>query len=255
MDLTKLRPTYSQFRAETLTVEDGRARMHFAPPVAQKPPLAPPIGKGGELWQKLYNQAVASKHPQPEKCADTVLRAREKTLKIEAARHKLQVTDKVPKPAETVVAAKTGVKRARVVPVGSRCVATKMDGKQCEFKRHPDCGKFCSKHAVPSRAFTTHAWGELGLDTSLQGYAAFKKEDLIKKIGPPNNFCDEKTESDWQVKLEDGTVLSLYYSQESKKKLHIGGKDASVLPKAKKLLGVEVVSMMEVLEMVRNKNL
>ena len=255
MYLTKLRPTYSQFRSERVSVEDGHARMHVAPPLPQKPALAPPIGKGSEVWQKLYNQAVEDKHPYPEKCADSVLRAREKTLKIEANRHKLQKTDKVPKPAETVVAAKTGVKRARVVPVGSRCVATKMDGKQCEFKRHPDCGKFCSKHAVPSRAFTTHAWGELGLDTSLQGYAVFKKEDLIKKIGPPNNFCDEKTESDWQVKLEDGTVLSLYYYHESKKKLHIGGKDASVLPEAKKLLGVEVVSMIEVLEMVRNKNL
>jgi len=148
MDLTKLRPTYSQFRSERVSVEDGHARMHVAPPVAQKPPLAPPIGKGSELWQKLYNQAVESKHPYPEKCADTVLRAREKAIKIEAGRHKLQKTDKVPKPAETVVAAKTGVKRARVLPYESRCVATKMDGKQCEFKRHPDCGKFCSKHAV-----------------------------------------------------------------------------------------------------------
>lgn len=255
MDLTKLRPTYSQFRTETLSVEDGRARMHVAPPVAKKPALAPPQGKGGEVWQKLYNQAVEDKHPCPEKCADSVLRAREKSLKIEAGRHKLQKTDKVPKPAETVVAAKTGVKRARVVPTGSRCAATKMDGKQCEFKRHPDCGKFCSKHAVPCHAFTTHAWGELGLGTSLQGYAVLKKEELIKKLGPPNNFCDEKTESDWQVKLEDGTVLNFYYYHESKKKLHIGGKDASVLPKAKKLLGVEVVSMMEVLEMLRNKNL
>ena len=148
MDLAKLRPTYSQFRTEPISIEDGRARAHAAPQIAKKPPLAPPIGKGSDLWQKLYDQAVASKHPEPEKCADSVLRAREKTIKIEAGRHKLQVTDKVPKPSETVVAVKTGVKRARVLPHDSRCAATKMDGKQCEFKRHPDCGKFCSKHAV-----------------------------------------------------------------------------------------------------------
>lgn len=149
MDLAKLRPTYSQFRTETLSVEDGRARMHVAPPAAsKKAALAPPKGKGGELWRKLYDQAVLNKHPNPELLADSMLRAREKTLKIEAERHKLQKTDKVPKPTETVATAKTGVKRARVLPYDSRCVATKMDGKQCEFKRHPDCGKFCSKHVV-----------------------------------------------------------------------------------------------------------
>ena len=149
MDLAKLRPTYSQFHSERVSVEDGHARMHVAtPPVAKKPSLAPPQGKGGDLWQKLYNQAVATKHPEPEKCADSMLRAREKAIKIEAGRHKLQKTDKVPKPSETVVATKTANKRARVLPYDSRCTATKMDGKQCEFKRHPDCGKFCSKHAV-----------------------------------------------------------------------------------------------------------
>ncbi len=77
-----------------------------------------------------------------------MLRAREKAISIEASRHKLQVTDKIPKPTETVVAIKTSIKRSRVLPYESRCAATKMDGKQCEFKRHPDCGKFCSKHAV-----------------------------------------------------------------------------------------------------------
>ena len=149
MDLAKLRPTYSQFRSERVSVEDGHARMHVPPPaVPKKTALAPPKGKGGELWQKLYDQAVVNKHPDPELIADSMLRTREKTLKIDAERHKLQKTDKVPKPAETVVAAKTGVKRARVLPYDCRCTATKMDGKQCEFKRHPDCGKFCSKHAV-----------------------------------------------------------------------------------------------------------
>jgi hypothetical protein len=35
-----------------------------------------------------------------------------------------------------------------------------MDGKQCEFKRHPDCGKFCSKHAV-------RTFGPTGTESSL----------------------------------------------------------------------------------------
>ena len=258
MNLSKIRQTQGLFRTERLSFEEAHARVHVVPEITPKLIRPPPKGKGGELWQKFYDMAIQEKTPMPEKFADSMLRMREKTLELKAARRKLQVTDKVPKPQETSVVNKgtTGVKRGRSLPpVDQRCRATKMDGKQCEFKRHAECGEFCSKHAVPSRAFTTHAWGELGLDTSLQGYAAFKKEDLIKKLGPPNNFRDEKTESDWQVKLEDGTVLNLYYYQESKKKLHIGGKDASVLPKAKKLLGVEVLSVTELLEMVRNKNL
>jgi len=148
MDLAKLHPTYSLFRTDRVSAEEGRARVHAVPHVTPKKTLAPPVGKGGEFWRRLYDQAVVNKHPYPELLADSMLRAREKALKIEASRHKLQVTAKVPKPAETVVVAKTGVKRGRVVPTEARCAATKMDGKQCEFKRHPDCGKFCSKHAV-----------------------------------------------------------------------------------------------------------
>ena len=83
----------------------------------------------------------------PEKLADSMLRMYEKTLKIDASRRKIQITDKVPKAIETVSMNKS--KRGRSIPpAGYRCRATKMDGKQCEFKKHPECGEFCSKHAI-----------------------------------------------------------------------------------------------------------
>jgi hypothetical protein len=102
----------------------------------------------GELWQKFYDMAVREKTPMPEKFADSLLRIRERTLEIEASRHRTKVTDKVPKPHQELVA--SGVKKkGRMLPsVEQRCRATKMDGKQCEFKRHPECGEFCSKHAI-----------------------------------------------------------------------------------------------------------
>jgi hypothetical protein len=80
-----------------------------------------------------------------EKLANSMLRMYEKNLEIEASRRKIQVTDKIPKPQEMV----TTNKRGRSIPsAGQRCRATKMDGKQCEFKKHPECGEFCSKHAI-----------------------------------------------------------------------------------------------------------
>ena len=100
-----------------------------------------------EIWQRFYDVAVREKTPMPEKLADSMLRVRERTLKIEAARRKIQITDKVPKAIETVSMNK-GKRGRSIPPAGQRCRATKMDGKQCEFKKHPECGEFCSKHAI-----------------------------------------------------------------------------------------------------------
>ena len=101
-----------------------------------------------ELWQRFYDVAVREKSHMPEKLADSMLRVRERTLEIEASRRRTQVTDKVPKPHQELVA--SGIKKkGRSIPsAGQRCRATKMDGKQCEFKKHPECGEFCSKHAI-----------------------------------------------------------------------------------------------------------
>lgn len=62
-----------------------------------KPIPAPPEGKGGELWQKLYTEAQRTKHPDAEKFADSCLRARERALKLDAQRAKIQRTNKIVK--------------------------------------------------------------------------------------------------------------------------------------------------------------
>ena len=148
MDLQKLRPTYSQWRAPLGPAPEGRARP--TPPVAvAKPALAPPKGKGNELWQKFYNDAVAAKSPWPEKLADTLLRSRERALELQAKRHTTQVTLEPPKPQEAAAANKGKAAKGRpVVHETLRCKARTLTGKQCGFKA--TCGEFCKKHAVDS---------------------------------------------------------------------------------------------------------
>ena len=113
------------------------------------PPSAPravpprPDGHGNELWQKLLSAAIKSGHPDPEKMADTALRAREKAMALMAARPKLLVTKEVPKPAETVAVA--AARKGRIVPHAAlRCNAQTLEGRQCGFKA--TCGNFCKKH-------------------------------------------------------------------------------------------------------------
>lgn len=147
--LATLRETEKSLFGKRSSVEEGRLRVWKAKPVKPKSPLAPPKGKGGELWCKLRDEAITEGHKEPERLADAILRARELAQKIEADRHKLQKTDKVPTPSETVVSETKNAKRGRTLPGAEfRCMATKMDGKQCEFKRNPQCGQFCTKHAV-----------------------------------------------------------------------------------------------------------
>ena len=148
MDLQKLRPTHSQWRAPLDTAAERRAATVQKPQAqtASKTLLQPPKGKGGELWTKFYNDAVARGHPLPEKLADTLLRSREHALEIEARRHRLQVTDKVPKPVEAVVANTTAAKGRKVVHEALRCKAKTLEGRQCAFKA--TCGDFCKRHAV-----------------------------------------------------------------------------------------------------------
>lgn len=149
MDLQKLRPTYSQWRAPLLTSEEARARASQRPQSSAAKVLAqPPKGKGNELWQKFYNDAVARGHPLPEKLADTLLRSRERALELEAARHKVLVTEEKPKAQETAVAPPK--KGGRVMPSeAARCKALTLEGRRCGFKA--TCGAFCKKHAVEEK--------------------------------------------------------------------------------------------------------
>ena len=148
MDLNKLRPTYSQWRAPLGPNSEGRVR---ATPVCTARPLAPPPeGKGGPLWQKFYDDAVAQRHPLPEKLADTLLRSREHSLALEASRRKAKVTTEVPKPSETASVNKGKAKSGKpILHDACRCRAMTLEGTRCGFKA--TCGEFCKKHAVAEK--------------------------------------------------------------------------------------------------------
>jgi len=148
MDLNKLRPTYSQWRSPLGPVAEGRTRPAPAANVAKQ--LAqPPKGKGGPLWQKFYNDAVAQRHPMPEKLADTLLRSRELSLELDAKRHKAKVTTEVPKPSETSAVNKGTAKAKQVLHDACRCRAMTLEGRRCGFKA--TCGEFCKKHNVSEK--------------------------------------------------------------------------------------------------------
>lgn len=151
MDLQKLRPTKSQWCLPRLSVAEARARATSSPSAsAAKYIMQPPKGKGGPLWQKFYEEAVARRHPQPEKLADTLLRSREYTLELEAVKRKSMITTEVPKPSETVTVNKVGVKKAKpVIHDALRCKALTLEGRRCGFKA--TCGDFCKKHSVAEK--------------------------------------------------------------------------------------------------------
>ena len=148
MDLQKLRPTYSQWRAPVVTASAGRARVHVARAVDEKPTATARTGAKGDLWDSFYDAAVLRGHPDPERMATSSLRARERAIDIEAARRKVKMTLEKPKPVETVVAARE--KKGRALPHESvRCKAKTLEGKQCGFRA--TCSGFCSKHHVVNK--------------------------------------------------------------------------------------------------------
>jgi hypothetical protein len=152
MDINKLRPTYSQWRAPLATAAEGRVRGSSAPSAsAAKQLVQPPKGKGGPLWQQFYNDAVAKGHPMPEKLADTLLRSREHALEIEAKRHTVIEYKGVPKMQETVGTNKGTVKKGgkAVLHDAFRCKALTLEGRRCTFKA--TCGDFCKKHTVAEK--------------------------------------------------------------------------------------------------------
>jgi hypothetical protein len=124
-------------------VADGSSRIRPGSSLLPaKPPPPPPREKGGATWQKMYEDAVAANHPEPEKLADSMLRSREKALELKDARAKVIVTTIKPKAAESSAVEKTGRK---TLPAASRCKACTLSGKQCGFKATK--GPFCSKHS------------------------------------------------------------------------------------------------------------
>jgi hypothetical protein len=153
MDLQKLRPTKSQWCTPLDTATERRAATLQKPPTqaAAKVLFPPPKGKGNELWQKFYNDAVARGHPLPEKLADTLLRSREYALELEANRRSIKEYTGIPKMQETVAANKGTAKKAgkTVLHDAVRCKALTLEGRRCGFKA--TCGEFCKKHSVAEK--------------------------------------------------------------------------------------------------------
>ena len=149
MDLQKLRST-PVWCPPRLTVEEARTRAAQRPVNASAKRILsePPKGKGGELWQKLYNDAVARCHPYPEKLADTLLRSREHAMEIEEKRRKLMITTEKPKAQETVAVETKKANRVTLTDK-TRCKALTLEGRRCGFKAV--CGDFCKKHAVAEK--------------------------------------------------------------------------------------------------------
>jgi hypothetical protein len=87
----------------------------------------------------------------PEKLADTLLRAREYTLELEANRRTTKEYTGVPKMQETAAANKGAAKKGAkpVLNDAFRCKALTLEGRRCGFKA--TCGEFCKKHSVAEK--------------------------------------------------------------------------------------------------------
>jgi hypothetical protein len=142
--------TFARLRADLHSARKPAKVIHRAPvpetapvtPAPAKPPPAPPKGQGGPIWQKLFADAVAQGHPEPARLADTLLRAREKTLELKEKRHKVEITTKKPTPAECAGV----VAGAKKVTGGALCKAVTLENRPCKFRAV--CGDFCKKHSA-----------------------------------------------------------------------------------------------------------
>ena len=239
MDLQKLRPTHSQWRSPLGPVAEGRARA--APAAAPaKPALAPPKGKGNELWQKFYNDAVAARSPWPEKLADTLLRSRERALELQAKRHTSQVTLAPPKPQEAAVANKGKAAKGRpVVHEALRCKARTLAGKQCGFKA--TCGDFCKKHAVADAEVPVVKWHKVAdrrrfSNVAPRGSLNFEPAAVKRVFGEPNGTSDATIDREWLVRFADDTPAVLIFRRGTPTTLLICGESVKALAKVREAL-------------------
>ncbi len=124
----------------------AEAHQRIRPPPSAVPKRAPkPVDQNGELWTRFYKAALLYGHDDPEKMADTSVRALERAKALEAARPVVKRTTGPPKPQETCVNEKAP-RKGRVIPHEAfRCKALTLEGRRCGFKSV--CGDFCKKHA------------------------------------------------------------------------------------------------------------
>jgi hypothetical protein len=228
MDLKSLRPTHSQWRAPLDTPAERRAATLQKPQVqtAAKTLLQPPKGKGGPLWQKFYDDAVARKHADPEKLADTLLRSRERALELAEARHKTVLVLAGPvKPQETCAVNTGPSKKAKaVVHEALRCKARTLAGKQCGFKA--TCGEFCKKHAV------TPTWRAVSVAARFAGQTSKGQFQIdLKRVvtvfgAPPEG-------GEWRVEFDDETLASFRWADGI---LHVSAHTVGAVAKVREAL-------------------
>jgi len=241
MDLQKLRPTRSQWSVPLDTPAERRAATLQKPQAqpAAKPLLQPPKGKGGPLWQKFYDDAVAAKSPWPEKLADALLRSRERALELQAKRHTTQEYTGKPNMQETVAANKdTATKKGRpVVHEALRCKARTLAGKQCGFKA--TCGEFCKKHAVAlPDAPTWHKVADRKLfgEVALRGSLNFAPAEVRRVFGEPNGASDDAVDMEWLVRFDDDTPAALIFRHGTPTTLLVCGESVKALAKVREAL-------------------
>lgn len=105
-----------------------------------------PVDRESELWSRFYRAAVVYGHDDPEKMADSSVRARERANSLAEARPSVKLVLAPPKPNETVVNEKLQ-RKGRALPHDTfRCKALTLEGRRCGFKSV--CGDFCKKHSI-----------------------------------------------------------------------------------------------------------
>ena len=87
--------------------------------------------------------------------------------------------------------------------------------------------------------------------TCLQGYIDIKHSELVEKLGESSSDFDSyKSDGEWTIEFEDGTVATIYNYKDGKNyngaqgleteditNWHIGGKDKTAVEYIRKLFG------------------
>jgi hypothetical protein len=88
------------------------------------------------LWQTIFAEAVRLKHPEPEKMADSCIRARERSIGLKLNRRSTKLISKLP----------TGTNKAHAHAIIRKCCAITLGNRQCTASATQ--GGFCAKHFV-----------------------------------------------------------------------------------------------------------
>lgn len=181
-----------------------------------------------DLWKTIYAGAIAAKQKDPEKFADSAVRAREASLRAKEGRSKLLVLADPPKPPT----ASAEVGRHKPKTGGApKCQAKTLEGRPCGFAA--TCGNFCKKHTpkvLTWRAVKDRATFD---GTSLRGYLNAKPAAVKKVFGEP--VRDSTKEMEWLVRFEDDTLACLYFCA-GDPALQVAGKSVDAVARVRSAL-------------------